>query len=365
MTALFVPLLREGDHAVVDVALPDLYQEYLRKYGLAGGEACAAPNGTGTPFVWGWDRSVMQRMAPVEPDTCPPLEVVRKVNGRAFAAAVAKRCGLGVPGSRFCRSVQEVDAVLSGSDAVFPLVIKPAFGGSGYGFRTLHSIDQWTAERPRTERLCSSGGVVVEPWLVRKYDMSTSTVIGRDGAIGPVAFQRQWVNGFGAYYGSYCDDGDPVVCRWKERLEAATRSAAAEVAKEGYFGPAGFDSFIYERRNKSEHLAAVIEINARYTMGMLAQELRRRLSLNQPVAMRSIGRKKCRLPESVEGWNARCGGLAFDIHRKNGILLLSPLRAGFEGIREQPQRSVFLITGGSEEEVMYLDRELRSLLQPD
>ena len=364
MTTLFIPILQDGDCAVVDVAVPDCWMDYLRSFGLAGGEVL--PPGVsaraGTPVVWGWNPFAAERIAPVCADAYPPFAAVRKVNGRSFCSDCAERFGFGVPGSRFCRTIGETESLLSGHDTVFPLVVKPVFGGSGYGFRVLKNRGQWNIERSRIERLCRGGGVIVEPWLRRKYDLSTSTKISRDGAVGAVTFQRQWVNGFGAWYGSYCDPTDPVVSRWKDQLETATRAAAAEVAREGYFGPVGFDSFVYGERGK-EHLAAVIEINARYTMGMLAQEIRSILSLKGPMVVRSIGRKKCVLPETMETWSTVCDEFAYDATRKIGVLPLTPPRIGFEGVWEQPQRSVFLIVGSSEEEVLLLDRELRFRLQ--
>ena len=364
MTTLFIPLLRDGDRAVVDVTMPDCWLDILRSYGLAGGEVVTSGNtGTGMPVVWGWNRAAAERLGTVSEENVPLFETVRKVNGRHFCALLSERFRFGVPGSRFCRTAEDVETLLSGSGAVFPLVVKPQFGGSGYGFRVLKTRGQWDSERPHIERLCMGGGVVAEPWLFRNYDLSTSTVIGHDGTVDSVMFQRQWVNSFGAWYGSYCDENDPVVGRWKEPLEQATRIAAAEVAREGYFGPVGFDSFVYRGRGGEDVLAAIVEINARYTMGMLAQEIRTRLSLSGPMVLRSIGRKLCVLPETVEKWNEVCGKLAFDATRNSGVLLLTPLRTGYEGVWEQPQRSMFCIAGSSEEEILRLDRELRSRLQ--
>lgn len=362
MATLFIPLLKTNDRAVVDVEMPDGYLARLRMYGLGMGNVSDDGFGTGKPVVWGWSRDALERMAPVPRDVHPPLEVVRKVNGRCFSTLVAKRFGVGVPGARYCATVGKAEtAVLDGS-VPLPLIVKPAFGASGYGFRLIRSEEQWQGERGDIAKRCENGGVVVEPWLTRKCDMSLSMEIGRDGTVGNLFFQRQWINTHGAYYGSYCADDDPVINPWEKDLARAGREITGEMAKEGYFGPVGIDSFVYETANGDERLAAVVDINARCTMGMLARKIRSLLSIDSPVVLRTIGRKRWRLPETTDEWNAVCGEHAFQTSKKAGILLLTPLRVGYKGMWDQPQRSMFLIAGESEAHIIRLDGELRRRL---
>lgn len=364
MTSLFVPLAGLEDCVEVDVALPEDYLHYLREFGLATGRVAAPGGGAGDPVVWGWNRQAVERLAPVSGEFRPQLETVRKVNGRDFADAVASRFSLGVPGSRFCRSLDDVEAAVQENGALFPLVIKPAFGGSGYGFRILQKKEEWETEQTRIERLIGGDGVVVEPWLTRRVDLSASTVIDRSGKHSAILFQRQWVNRFGAYFGSYCADDDAVIDPWREQLSSAAHQIAGVVAEVGYFGPIGIDAFVYEGMEGITRLAPAVEINARYTMGMLARELRRLLSMTSPVLLRSITGKRCVLPETIDEWEHRCGDLAFSAQRRSGVLLLTPLRNGFEGTWRQPQRNVFLIAGPSEAEILLGDAQLQELIRP-
>ncbi len=364
MTSLFIPMAGPEDCVEVDVALPEDYLQYLRGFGLATGRVVPPGGGSGDPVVWGWNRSVVERLAPVSAEWYPPLNSVRKVNSRDFADAVAHRFGLGVPGTRFCRSLEDVEAAVQENETLFPVVIKPAFGGSGYGFRILQSRGQWEAEKTRIQQFAGGDGVVVEPWLTRRVDVSASTVVDRSGTQGTIQFQRQWVNRFGAYFGSYCDDEDAVIAPWCEQLSSAAQQITGAVAEVGYFGPVGIDAFVYEGADGVTKLSPAIEINARYTMGMLAQELRRRLSMNSPVLLRSVSGKRCDLPETIEEWEYRCGEIAFSAHRRSGVLLLTPLRNGFEKTWRQPQRNVFLIAGPSEAEILHRDAQLQELISP-
>jgi hypothetical protein len=364
MTSLFIPITGPEDCVEVDVALPEDYLQYLRGFGLAAGRVAQPGGGFGDPVVWGWNRSAVERLAPVSADSYPPLKIVRKVNSRDFADAVAHRFGLGVPGTRFCRSLKDVEAAIQENETLFSVVIKPAFGGSGYGFRILQSRGQWDAEKTRIGRLIGRDGVVVEPWLSRRVDLSASTVIDRSGNHSAILFQRQWVNRFGAYFGSYCADDDAVIDPWREQLSSAAYQIAGVVAEVGYFGPIGIDAFVYEGMEGITRLAPAVEINARYTMGMLARELRRLLSMTSPVLLRSITGKRCVLPETIDEWEHRCGDLAFSAQRRSGVLLLTPLRNGFEGTWRQPQRNVFLIAGPSEAEILLGDAQLQELIRP-
>ena len=361
MTALYIPLLREGETAVVDVGLQGSYPAYLRRFGLAQGAISAVDPGTGIPEVWGWNAAVFNRIGNIAVDAYPPLETVHRVNGRAFCSELGKRHGTGVPGSHYCRSTDEVLSALGSPDCTWPVALKSAFGGSGFGLRVVRDKTDLGSVLPRIEEHCIRHGVVVEPWYHRICDMSTSVEVDRGVRASPVAYQRQWVNRYGAFFGVYCAENDPVIDRWREPLERATVIAAAAVAQTGYFGPVGFDSFVYRTAAGEQRLAPVIEINARRTMGMVAQQMRARIAPGTPVALRVISRKRCALPATQEEWVRRCGMIHYNVESKKGVLLLTPVRAEYSGVWLQPQRSVFFIAGSSEEEILEYDGVLRKL----
>ncbi len=366
MSVLFYPFSEPGDAVLLDAEIPGRYPEYLRLYGLCSGEVCGDvrySGGAAAAVAWGWNEQSVDCLDVRGSPSVPSLDVVRNLNNRSFCAEMANRYGFGVPGSTFCSVMKEVEEAVKAVDA-FPLVIKPAFGGSGFGLRISDNPDELTKELGTAARYLAHGGLVIEPWLRRVADLSTVTLISPEGVVDKVRFERQGVNGHGSFYGIYCSESDPRLEKWKPQLGEVTRILSEEIFARGYFGPVGIDSFVYiDPATGSERLACAIEINARYTMGFLAQQLRDRIAPGKHTLFRFIGAKRCRLPDSIEEWIARLGKLQFDSSTRNGILLLTPPRMGFRGTWRQPQRSAFFIAADSGEEVERLDQELRRMVE--
>jgi hypothetical protein len=360
MTVLFIPLMQPGDTVELDIELPDSYLTYLQSFGLGPGDLSKRTKDA-TAVVWGWNREAVKRLSVVNEEEVPSLETVRDINNRRFCREVTGVYGFGVPGSRFCSTMEEVrSAVTLLADAgQFPLVVKPAFGGAGFGLRILRHNEQLADEYAVIINHLRHGGVVIEPWRSRVADLSTAIPVDRGGTLGPVRFERQWVNSYGASFGIFCAEADPLIEKWKGELARTTLVLAREVALRGYFGPIGFDSFVYRDRSGEERLAAGIEINARFTMGLLAQLLRERIAPEKHTLLRFIGRKKCRLPDTFTEWTSLCGEDAFDSTTQSGIIMLTPLHAGYRGTWVQPQRSAFFLAGDTDAAITRLDEELR------
>ncbi|MBN1307168.1 MAG: hypothetical protein JXA18_04575 [Chitinispirillaceae bacterium] len=360
MTALFIPLMQPGDTILLDVELPDAFYAYLREFGLAQGRPSASGEGAFGAMqdvVWGWNREAAVRLSAV--DKAPPLEAVREVNHRQFCSVLARRHGFGVEGSRFCATMEEAESAFASSADGFPLVIKPAFGGAGFGLRVVWRTEQVSAERALLANYLLHGGAVIEPWRARTADCSTAVRINPDGGIDSIWHQRQWINRYGAFFGIYCAATDPVIQTWKAELERTALIAVREAVSCGYFGPMGIDSFVYSDRYGSERLAACIEINGRFTMGLLAQLLLERIAPHKHTLLRFISRKKCALPASYDRLDDALGSSGFDRTTQCGILLLTPLRIGYAGRWEQPRLNLFFCTGDSLEHIERFDRVLK------
>ena len=363
MTALFIPLSRPGDTIVLDVEPPDAWYSYLREAGLGPGTALPLRNRTdeqpSVDVVWGWNREAMARLALVNEH--PPLNAVREINNRLFCSTLASRFGSGVPGSRFCSTMEEAESAAEELEGGFPLVIKPAFGGAGFGLRIVRQPGRFAAERALIARYLNHGGVVIEPWLPRSADLSAALQIGLDGNPGLIRYQRQMVNAYGSFYAVYCAETDPVIEPWKNELERNALVIAREAAARGYVGPVGIDSFVYGDIYGRDKLAAGIEINGRFTMGMLAQMLRERIAPEKHTLLRFFSRKKCRLPETYPLLEATLGRKSFISKAGYGILLLTPLRVGYQGKWAQPHLNAFFLSGESERRIHEFDRELQRL----
>ena len=360
MTALFCFLGQADDRVLLEAEVRDDHWEYLSRCGI---EVCRPlgpkENADGFSAVpWGWNDPCVKRLAALGA-RCrfPDLSVVKQVNSRAWCAAFNRESGTGVPGSRFCASMEEVREALGDS---FPLVAKPNFGGSGFGFVRIDGADELSGpKKSRLNRLIGSGGLTLEPWCDRICDLSSSCAIGENGSIGDLRHYRCHTTSHGAFYAVSIGGADPFLDCYRFDLERAALLAAGAIARTGYFGPLGFDSFVYrEPRSGEKRLAPVIEINARYVMSAVAHALHSKIGSGRPCLFRFITRRRCSLPDTYHALDTLLGEDRYDPRRGTGVVALSPLRVNHGTNLTQPARSAFFIVGSSEEETFAMDRRL-------
>jgi len=364
MSVLFLPHCLPDDAIVLKVEVTPAYLDYLHKNQIAPTPTIhicydALTPWSGQDVAWGWSDSAVGYLAPGAQTMRPDTTVVRAVNNRAFCQRMGERGGFGVPGSSFCSTIGEFGAYMQKGSLQFPLVIKPAFGSSGFGLQVAHDEEELLRLLPHVERYCAHGGLTVEPWCTREYDLSTGAVIGSDGTVSGTYLHRQWINRYGGFFGICIEHEDPTVALWKDDLERMTSSFIDSIKGEGYFGPVGIDSFVYRSQDGVLKLAAGIEINARYTMGYCAHQLKVKMAPQGNFLLRFSGRKKCLLPETYDGLKNVLGATAYNSELHEGILLLTPLRARHEGVWRQPQQSVFAIASSSSEQLYTYDRYIQ------
>lgn len=212
--------------------------------------------------------SLLERAGAV-PEPSPPVSVLRRVNGRAFSAAVgAKLPGALLPGAAFVTDEGAARHLLA-SEPPRPFDawrVKRAFGMAGRGQRVVRGAiapADWDFVRAGLARE-GGGGVMIEPDASIVDEYALHGILAPDGALalGAVVLQR-------------CDARG----RWRatERLaeapsfapvlEATARAVASALHASGYFGPFGIDAFTYATSAGSTALHPFGEINARYSMG--------------------------------------------------------------------------------------------------
>ena len=209
----------------------------------------------------------------------PDPAVVLRVNDKAFAQRAALHQGLlptpllghvevfgpeAIEPERVRRCVEALPAWV-GRD----WVLKPRHGTSGRGrVRRLQDVAGSAA------RLRQRGGAVFEPWLRRIEDLSALLFLEPDGRIRWIGTTRQKLRGAGIYQGSGGELGVDGKVRsgsaWDDALRVAAILVAGEVSAAGYHGPLGIDAFVFEGPDGAPLLRPVVEINARFTMGMVA-----------------------------------------------------------------------------------------------
>jgi hypothetical protein len=364
MSVLFVPVAQKSDYVLLDAIPHDSYWEYLHSLGLdlptpLYSETCTTDS---IGCAWGWNKNAVERLMHMGARCShPDLSKVAFVNSRKFCDTIAQKYHLGIPGSRFCPAIEDVESVIKKRDFPFPCVIKPAYGGSGFGFIFIDSPESYNDSiRNRISDHLAHGGVAIEPWLDRRHDFATTFTILPNGAIDSLRHHRSHTNRAGAFFGIYLYKNDQILKRWIDNLDKAAEIIAQALYKHGFTGPAGFDSFTWVDNAQKAQLVPLVEINARYSMAVTAYALRSRFGIQQPCYFRTISRRRCTLPSSYSALKEQFGSSLFQPAKATGILPVTPLRIGLENAQiNQPVRNTFFISAPTENELFALDNKLR------
>lgn len=366
MSCLFLTLGTSRDKIILDVTVSRPYLNYLESFGincpqpLADNEQCdgyiAEP--------WGWNKQVIKRFTDIGA-VCsgPDIAVVKKVNSHYFSHRFNKITKTGVVGAQCCSSKEELIRMLR-SWRRFPLVIKPEYGNVGYGF--IHKKDAILnkSELKKVDRLFKAGKyVLVEPWLNRLTDISSRCVISREGAISGIRHHQGLSNSKGKFYADLIDPHDRLIGKWRKTLDDTVLTCAKELYKAGFFGTAGFDSITWQDDSGKENLSAIIEINARHPVSSIAYAVHDKLASDRVTMFVFIGNKKLLLPDNYRVLQQKLGDYYFSRGEKRGVILLTPLRVCYKGLRwVQPERSVFFLAEETVEKVRKLENSLYKIV---
>ena len=182
-----------------------------------------------------------------------------------------------------------------GEKGFLNIVCKAPFATAGRGNRCLmekeaisDSMSQWLENIWLKQAI-----VLVEPWFERVFDFSIHFNVNND-SVEIQAFTRLFNNARGQFkgvlnngFGSIRnealnrlllsdDHGKPRVYRWyEEKLVPWLRS---KLDKSKYTGPLSIDAFVYQEPEGSLRLKPLSEINPRYTMGRIANEMGSRIA---------------------------------------------------------------------------------------
>jgi hypothetical protein len=234
-------LLAPGDVVLGEGAVPD---------GARGRAWCPTP-------------SAARRLvdAGVLPEPWPDLDVVRRVNDRAFCAAL----GQPLEDAVFVRDAAAVREHLARARPGSEWLLKRAFGVAGRGQRRVRAGMQRDPDRAWVRASLLRGGLQVEPRLELDLELAVHGVLARDGALrlGSAVVQEC---AHGAWRATRPAREAELTARQRALLDAEARRVAGALAAEGYFGPFGVDAYLW-RAGGASHLNPRSEINARYTLG--------------------------------------------------------------------------------------------------
>lgn len=240
-------LVPDGDVVIAEWRAPG---NRLPEHGLCGRAFCPTPRAL----------AALREAGAVVPDA-PPLEVLRRVNHRAFSAEL----GQTLPGARFVRTMSELESTLKSRPG--PWLLKRPFGYAGKGRARLRGDVVEPSVMPFIRASLAGGdGLQTEPWVERCADFALHGYLARDGALSLGEPTVVSVDERGAWLSTrMAGEGDLGSDERLALLAEATKTAAA-LRRAGYFGPFGIDAFSFQG-DDNVRFNARSEINARYSMG--------------------------------------------------------------------------------------------------
>jgi hypothetical protein len=220
----------------------------------------------------------------------PPPDVVRRVHDKAFAHRAALAADLVPAELRGCvrvlepaelrkegEAVRRIEAVLGSWPGRLRhrFTLKPRFGSSGRGrVAGVEGRADAPSLRGALARLAARGGAILEPWLARRLDLAAHLWVDPAGGILLLGTAVQLTTPAGLPVGhrGLVDSRGRVSSgtSYDEALREAAARLAADAAAEGFFGPCGLDAFAFEGAAGETVLRPVVELNARFTMGLVA-----------------------------------------------------------------------------------------------
>lgn len=198
------------------------------------------------------------------PEPHPPVDVLRRVNGRRFCASL----GSCMDGAAFLEHEEDVRR-WTGRPPPFGRGwrLKRAFGMAGRGQRSMTPGVMTRADEELVRAALAEDGIQVEPDVSVVREFGLHAVLREDGTRvdGDLVLQRcdargQWLETLPA---TDADRAGP----WMPLLLAERERVAAALSLVGYFGPFGIDAFVYLDGQGRERLQPRSEINARWSMG--------------------------------------------------------------------------------------------------
>ena len=252
----FVPVLAASLLGPEDMLVDDSTAPHAAR-GFDGRAFCPTPRAL-----------AILRRAGAEPAPHPRVDVLRRVNSRAFSASL----GMTMPQAAFVRDLQMACTMFGVAPEVGETWrVKRAFGMAGRGQRLVTPGRATEPDLAFVGAGLAEGGVQIEPNVAIANEYAIHGMLAEDGSFDLGTLVEQRCDARGAWIATARLSAEAAATEAARELastlgEEASRVAAA-LAKAGYFGPFGIDAYTYRDRDGAVHLQPRSEINARYTMG--------------------------------------------------------------------------------------------------
>jgi hypothetical protein len=347
-----------GDSVLVDVALDEKFLAYFERAGLSRPVTNAlpglSPDAQFVPFGWN-EKAAQINGSYTRPASHPPLDVVKRVNGRRFAAKVERELFEGDDVLGVFDTPGGIEACIASRPPEEEWLLKSEHGNAGLGNRRLRSPELSQSDREVIRRLLAEDAcVLVEKWRDRVLDIATVFEVDRGGTVKGLYAYEVVNTADGAYIGSIFDYGSEPLEPWLPAVTDVALKVAERLAQEGYFGPVCLDHFVWPEGG-DRRLRALADLNARLQVSAPILRLWRSWDADRVVYWRLFAARKLRLPSDYIELETVLGGDAFVAATRRGILVTSP----FDVAGKKLRRFGVLLAGGSRAEVEAMDRRLR------
>lgn len=235
---------------------------------------------------WGWNKSVVNELTKsgmvVTDKTNSFIKELKELSNRKTAVAVLESLRVLYGTEAKSGYYSSVNDLLNASLA-YPLVLKAPLSGSGRGLQWCMSeisepLINWSKRIVDTQ-----GGIVVEKVLNKKEDFALEYRRSLSGKIEFVGYSLFETTVYGGYTRSILKTDSEIITRLstfvaKELLEELRVSVEQQLTlrliKSEYTGYLGVDCMIYQSAcDDSYKIHPCVEINFRYTMGVVAHKL--------------------------------------------------------------------------------------------
>lgn len=360
-TYYYLFLGNSSDKIILDIDLDDEYLDYintllgplpqrvLNQEKLSGFNAVPA----------GWNDEAISRFQ-CHDIACyyPELTSIAKVNSKVFSWTIGKKHLLGNPVSTICHTAEELFDFVQKCEN-FPLVLKPASGNAGIGFRFIQSPEMSNRVKKYARRYFRSGSepLIAEEWYKRKSDFSSYLYLDKNGEILRSSTHRTFNDHRGSFYGILLSTSQTWLKPFTAVMKETIVTVASELHTAGYWGPFGIDSLTIN--NPVETLIPLVEINAREPISRIAYSLQKRLG-NPPVFIIQFAPfHNYRIPGTYSQLLTELDDLNYTEHSERGIIVLNPLSINRDGQLFLPQKLVYGIAAENEDSAFQYDREFR------
>lgn len=314
------------------------------------------------PFGWNEEAARLSRRY-ARPAAHPPVEIVRRVNGRSFAATIeAELGGAEFVAGRFA-SVEELERFLTSTPAPERgWVIKAEHANSALGNRRLGRSGLGDGDRRFLSAVLEEDeAVLVEPWLDRCGDVSATFRVTAEGAAEGVEVHEVVNTADGAFIGARFG-GDEPGGRWRSGMERAAAGVARRLALAGYTGPVCLDGMLW-RDGETTRLRSLVDLNARLHVSLAALRVWRDWGQERVAYWRLFSSRKLSLPDRSDDVVRALGGDAFDPDTRTGVVVTSPLWIDRKGTPRRPQRIGVLFAASTADATRRLERRFREIFE--